>query len=105
MGGTIDKETGACLDESYHEQYMVLSGAILATYFVIGFINTVIWIFYFCAFASAAVSLYSVQKIDLRNALQPRFLSDFPNQFSIASALFLTCITALSFLEETSLQR
>jgi hypothetical protein len=38
MGGTIDQETGACLDESYHEEFIVLSGAILAIYFVIGFI-------------------------------------------------------------------
>jgi hypothetical protein len=68
------------------------------------FINTIIWIFYLGAFAAAVVSLYSVRKIDLRNVLQPRLLSDLPKQFFIANGLFLIRSTALSFLEETSSQ-
>ena len=35
-GGSIDLEAFACLDENYHEQYFVISGAWLVAYLLLG---------------------------------------------------------------------
>ena len=42
MGGSIDKTTGSCIDENYHEQYIVISPVLLAVYFVIGMLVSLI---------------------------------------------------------------
>lgn len=41
-GGAINTETGHCIDENYHEQYMVFSPVLLSIYFVIGLIFSVL---------------------------------------------------------------
>ena len=53
MGGSIDKTTGSCIDENYHEQYMVISPALLAVYFVIGLLVSLMSAFIIKAIRSA----------------------------------------------------
>jgi hypothetical protein len=45
MGGSIDSETGVCRDENYHEQYLVLSPALLTIYFFIGLVVSLLSVF------------------------------------------------------------
>lgn len=45
MGGSIDEDTGSCVDENYHEQYMVLSPVLLGIYFFIGIVVSLVSVF------------------------------------------------------------
>jgi len=45
MGGSIESESGVCLDENYHKQYMVFSQLLLAVYFVIGLVVSLLSVF------------------------------------------------------------
>lgn len=42
MGGFIDPKSGLCNDENYHEQYLVVTPVLLAIYFFIGLLVSVV---------------------------------------------------------------
>ena len=42
MGGGIAPNSGFCIDENYHEQYMVVTPVLLVIYFFIGLVISVV---------------------------------------------------------------
>lgn len=52
-GGSIN-EAGVCIDENYHEQYIVISIALLAMYFALGLIVSLASVFVLGKLSSAS---------------------------------------------------